>query len=155
MQMRTPVVAASIAIALAALTSTAEACRCRRPAAGAAYGRADAVVLATVVKVEAPGQDSPVATCEVQTAWKASVPASFLLRTDATDCVYEVRPKETHLLFLHKDEDGQYSTMMCDGSDLLERASARLAWLKRHGRVVAVGRTDGPASTQPTTNRPH
>jgi hypothetical protein len=138
-------IGSALAFVLFGPSRPARACACKEPAVGRAYARADLVIVASIEHVGRNSNSELVATAQVREAWKSPVPVTFAFESEATDCEYEVREKETHLLFLHRGESGAYWTTLCQGNLMIDRASRSLAWLKRHALRAAVG---APAARQ-------
>jgi hypothetical protein len=134
---------AGLALAAAA-PRAASACACVEPPVRTAYARADLVVVATVEHVRRNASSELVVSARVRDAWKVPVPASLTFESEATDCEYEVRENETHLLFLRRGEHGNYWTTVCEGNRTLATASKSLGWLKHHGRSSSVGTSPTP-----------
>lgn len=116
---------------------TASACRCREPAASAAYKMADRVVLARVVAVESGNARAAVMRLAVKEAWKVPSVEQILVVT-GEPCAYPVAVDEIHLLFLKVTPSGQLETARCYGNGPLSMRSAALAWLRRHAKQVPV-----------------
>jgi hypothetical protein len=99
-------------------------CGCPNRNAKDRYDHADAIVHADVTRVTQK-RDGNFADLSVRASWKAEVPVSMRVRT-ADDGVFAVScgffPVQTgktergYLLYLRRDEAGQYSTDICSGN---------------------------------------
>lgn len=169
----------AVLAAMACGHSGAQACRCpAEPGPATAYARADAVLLAEVLRVEPsvePGVEpvrgpvsgpvsGPAATgstrpdpgeqrawVRVSQAWKHAAGSELWVYTRTT-CAYPWVPGQTVLLHTFEDRQrGQVHTRQCMGNQPLDQARARLNWLQRHGRaanVQAVSPAAGPAASR-------
>lgn len=169
----------AVLAAMACGHSGAQACRCpAEPGPATAYARADAVLLAEVLRVEPsvePGVEpvrgpatgpvtGPAATgstrpdpgeqrawVRVSQAWKHPAGTELWVYTRTT-CAYPWVPGQTVLLHTFEDRQrGQVHTRQCMGNQPLDQARARLNWLQRHGRaatVQAVSPAAGPAASR-------
>ncbi|MDR0673180.1 MAG: hypothetical protein LBF93_05900 [Zoogloeaceae bacterium] len=125
-------------------------CKCPSRSAEGWYDHADAVVRADVTRVTENGAEK-FADLEIQLSWKTDLPDFMTVRTDdGQGCgfpVEEGRKYRGYLLFLRRDETGQYSTDFCSGNlepsaytiTLPESGVSRVKWLfkretpKKHG----------------------
>lgn len=123
----------ALPVLLLTLTSHAYACRCTEPPVWKAYKGAAAVVMAKVVST-GPG-NTPTATvikAEIIESWKQGVSGTLNITTD-TDCAYAVAVGKEYLLFLARDQAGNYSTGECMGNHSKATAPRAVAWLRKHG----------------------
>jgi hypothetical protein len=96
------------------------ACGCPSRNAQDWYDYADAVVSADITGIREEG-DKKFADLKVRLAWKAELPASISVQTeDGRGCGYPVQLGKPsfyrYLLYLRRDESGQFSTGFCSGN---------------------------------------
>jgi hypothetical protein len=125
-----------VLLVLAFVAEQALACRCLEPASTAdAYGRAHAVVRATVLTVDGVG-DSPGgarARLRVDEAWKADIAGEVVVSTSTT-CAFDFHAGNEYLLYLYPGPTaGEWSTRICVGNCLSADAEVALRWLRAHG----------------------
>jgi hypothetical protein len=100
-------------------------CGCPSRNAQGWYDQADAVVSADIVGIREEG-DKKFADLKTRLTWKTELPASISVQTeDGRGCGFPVRlekPPSFHpfrrryLLYLRRDENGQFSTDFCSGN---------------------------------------
>lgn len=126
------------------------ACRCSMWNASRAYKPADAVVVATVLKVE-PGTSAQQvrAALQLENAWKLDLPARLSVESTDLDCPQDFRPGVKYLLYLYRSGD-RWTTRNCVGNKAFNdpalaaqpqfgrMAQQDVAWLGRKGRASKV-----------------
>ena len=139
MQVRFSLFRVGLTLALAALATSAHACRCVEPVPPAsAYRHASAVVKARVVDVQVnAAEQSATARLTVSQHWKRGTAAEIDVFTDS-NCAYPFEVGREYVLFLLKDRPlPGYVSARCMGNQPVEgtRADAVLRWLRQRGEV--------------------
>lgn len=130
---------AAVALTLGLVAVQAQACTCpAEPAPAAAYRRADAVLLAEVLRVEGDAaKGAATATLRVQRSWKSAYGGELTLVTRTT-CAYVFVPGSTLLVYAYRDKRHQrLETRRCMGNQPVAQAAAALAWLDANAKPPA------------------
>jgi hypothetical protein len=93
------------------------------------YDRADAIVLADITRITEQGTKT-LAELEIFRAWKSELPDKLTVLTEdrRSGCGYPVASENAYLLYLRRDENGEYSTGYCSGNS--QSAYNRVRWLE-------------------------
>jgi len=112
------------------LASSAFACRCVEPPASTAYAHASTVVMVKVLStLRGNTPTGVVVQAQVSESWKIPASGTISIATD-TDCAYPFLVGEEYLLFLVKDQAGNYSTGRCMGNLVKASSAKSVAWLR-------------------------
>ena len=100
------------------------------------YQQAGAVVVGTIISVETIDQKTQTtrATFEVEQAWKTDAAAQIIIIT-GDSCAFVFEKAGKYLLYLSKNDDGNWSTSVCSGNKKREQAGKSISWLKK--RVIS------------------
>jgi hypothetical protein len=121
---------------LAALLSveSAFACRCRPPDVWRAYAQVQAVASVRIKTVTAaPSGGVEQAEADVIEAWKSDLPDSITI-FGALICEYPLQEGGDFVLYLNRNDKGNWTTGNCLGNSQTKDAGARIKWLRRHGK---------------------
>jgi hypothetical protein len=122
------------------------ACGCPSRDAQGWYDHADAIVTADIIRI-VEKDVKKFADLKVRLTWKTDLPASITVQTDdGHSCGYPVRlekpPFRPYLLYLHRNEAGQYSTDFCSGN--LDPFEYRESISEKVGRFVWLFKQEKP-----------
>lgn len=121
----------------ASAQQTVSACRCAPPAVRTAYKRADTVITAKVLSIDADSGGRQRVSLSVSQAWKRTVPDDLTINNSRV-CPFSFEEGKDYLLFVSKDQNGALYVDRCTRNRPVEQADESLRWLQQNASKIEV-----------------
>ncbi len=127
--------------------SVTYACRCKMPSTSWAYKKAEMVLVVKVVRVEKLANEMQSVEVSVSDAWKQNASTSLKILAGGEVCGYFFEEGRDYIVYLKKNENGEWATVNCVGNKVINDANFPLftelarqdkIWLKKNGKKGSI-----------------